>query len=127
MKSTIAVLSILISAAVFPGNSLPIPVLSPFSEQERSEIDALRLRGVSEADVYARMSEGHKKYDCRRGAKGDKSYGCRQFALKTDYASELLGDDVFGRSQQSRGKVELRNIDEDLNRYEERRKRMIIR
>ncbi len=52
MKSTLALLSVLAFTAVLSINALPIPAPAPFSDKERSEIDALRLRGVPEVSLY---------------------------------------------------------------------------
>ncbi len=46
---------------------------------------------------------------------------------ENDYATELLGGAMFDRSQTKSGRLELRGVEEDLSRYEERRKRMISR
>ncbi|KAI9772176.1 MAG: hypothetical protein M1835_006309 [Candelina submexicana] len=127
MKITTILLGALASAAVVPLAALPIPAPLPFSEQERSEIDALRLRGVPEADVYARITEVHQKYGCPRGVNERKGHECRRFGPGNGYEMEMMGEAMFGGSQELGRKVELRGVDVDLSRYEERRKRIISR
>ncbi|KAI9696412.1 MAG: hypothetical protein M1836_005690 [Candelina mexicana] len=127
MKLTTILLGALASAVIVLLDALPIPAPVPFSEQERSEIDALRLRGVPEADVYAQITEGHQKYGSPRGVSEHKGHECRRFGPGNGYEMEMMGGAMFGGSQESGRKVKLRGVDVDLSRYEERRKRMISR